>query len=151
MAPSRAVCHGTAPGTGTAIPAIGSAREGGDRIAGCTDRRKYPARDVSGRSAADRPADLRHAPDGTTDTQPPVWTDIYFEADEKDADDLAAKLADALDAHGWYADFRSATETVVVYRHKIFRYPRGNAAGRAEAVAHGRAHGVPGHQLDWPV
>lgn len=47
---------------------------------------------------------------GSAGEQPPVWTDIYFEADEKDADDLAAKLADALDAHG-----------------------------------------VPGHQLDWPV
>ena len=93
----------------------------------------------------------RHAPDGTTDEQPPVWTDIYFEADQKDAYDLAAKLADALDVYGRYADFRSPTETVVVYRHKIFRYPRGNAAGRAEAVAHGRAHGVPGHQLDWPI
>jgi hypothetical protein len=93
----------------------------------------------------------RHAPDGTTDEQPPVWTDIYFEADEKDADDLAAKLADVLDSPGWYADFRSPAETVVVYRHKIFRYPRGNAAGRAEAAAHGRAQGVPAHQLDWPV
>ena len=23
----------------------------------------------------------RHAPDGTTDEQPPIWTDIYFEVD----------------------------------------------------------------------
>jgi len=39
----------------------------------------------------------------------------------------------------------------VVYRGKIFRYPRGDAAGRADAVVHGRAQGVPDHQLDWPV
>jgi hypothetical protein len=39
----------------------------------------------------------------------------------------------------------------VVYRGKIFRYPRGDAAGRADAVAHGRVQGVPDHQLDWPV
>ena len=93
----------------------------------------------------------RHAPDGTTDEQPPIWTGIYFEVDEKDAEDLTRKLAGVLDAGGWYADFRSDAETTVVYRGKIFRYPRGNAAGRADAVAHGRAQGVPDHQLDWPV
>ncbi len=94
----------------------------------------------------------RHAPDGTTDGQPPIWTDIYFEVDEKDAEDLARKVADVLDARGgWYADLRSDAETIVVYRGKIFRYPRGDAAGRADAVAHGRAQGVPDHQLDWPV
>jgi hypothetical protein len=53
----------------------------------------------------------RHAPDGTTDEQPPIWTDIYFEVDEKDAEDLARKLADVLDASGWYADLRSDAET----------------------------------------
>jgi len=93
----------------------------------------------------------RHAPDGTTDEQPPIWTGIYFEVDEKDAEDLTRKLAGVLDAGGWYADFRSDAETTVVYRGKIFRYPRGNAAGRADAVAHGRVQGVPDHQLDWPV
>jgi len=93
----------------------------------------------------------RHAPDGTTDEQPPIWTDIYFEIEDQDAEPLAGKLAEVIDAPGWYADFRSGTETIVVYRGKIFRYPRGDAAGRAEAEAHGCAHGVPGHQLDWPV
>jgi len=93
----------------------------------------------------------RHTRDDTTEDQPGIWTDIVFEADEKDADDLARKLADALDVPGWYADFRSATETVVVYHGKIFRYPRGDAAGRARAQEHGRAQGVPEEQLDWPV
>jgi len=93
----------------------------------------------------------RHARDDTTEDQPDVWTDILFQVDEKDADDLARKLADALDTPSWYADFRSATETVVVYRGKIFRYPRGDTAGRAQAQAHGRAQGVPEGQLDWPV
>jgi hypothetical protein len=93
----------------------------------------------------------RHAPYGTTDEQPPIWTDIYFEVDEQDAENLARKLADVLDAGGWYADIRSDTETIVVFRGKIFRYPRGDAAGRADAVTHGRAQGIPDHQLDWPV
>jgi hypothetical protein len=93
----------------------------------------------------------RHAREDTTPDQPPVWTDIVFEVDEKDAGDLARKLADVLDVPGWYADMRSDTETVVVYRGKIFRYPRGDAAGREKAVEHGRSQGVPDDQLDWPV
>ena len=91
----------------------------------------------------------RHAPDGTTDEQPPIWTDIYFEVDEKDAGALARKLADVLDASGWYADFRSDTETIVVYRGKIFRYPRGDAAARRTPWRTPRP-GVPAI-IDWPV
>lgn len=94
---------------------------------------------------------IRHEPDDTAPERPVIWTDIYFEADESEADGLAQKLAAAIDAPGWYADFRSDSETVVIYRGRVFRYPRGDAAGRERAVAHGRAQGVPEHQLDWPV
>lgn len=52
---------------------------------------------------------------------------------------------------GWYADFRSPTETFVVFPGRIFRYPRGEVTGRAAAEAHGRILGVPGSQLDWPT
>jgi hypothetical protein len=31
----------------------------------------------------------------------------------------------------------------------VFRYRRGDEAGRAEAVAYGRSVGTPEHQLDW--
>jgi len=34
---------------------------------------------------------------------------------------------------------------------QIFRYPRGDAAGRAQAEANGHTQGVPDDQLDWPV
>lgn len=51
--------------------------------------------------------------------------------------------------HGRYVNFSSDSETFVVYRGRVFRYPRGDAAGRAEAQAHGRAAGVPESQLDW--
>jgi hypothetical protein len=37
------------------------------------------------------------------------------------------------------------------FRDKVFRYPRGDPAGRAAAQAHGRAVGVPEPQLDWTV
>jgi hypothetical protein len=84
--------------------------------------------------------------------QPALWTFFEFEADEGEAEPLARLLAQALLAEGgWYADFRTPRETWVVYAGRVFRYPRGDAAGRAEAVAYGRARGVPEDQLDWPV
>jgi hypothetical protein len=36
-----------------------------------------------------------------------------------------------------------------VFAGRVFRYREGDAAGREEAVAHGRAAGTPEHQLDW--
>jgi hypothetical protein len=84
--------------------------------------------------------------------QPELWTLIEFEAGDPDADLLANALAKVLDRqHGWYADFHSPDETFVVYSGRVFRYPRGDSAGRAEATAYGRSVGVPDHQLDWPV
>lgn len=75
-----------------------------------------------------------------------------FEVDDEDAETLADSLAEALEeGPGWYADLRSAAETVVVFPGKIFRYPRGEDAGRARAVGHGRHLGIPEIQLDWPM
>jgi hypothetical protein len=37
----------------------------------------------------------------------------------------------------------------VVFPGKIFRYRRGDQAGREEAQARGRSVGVPEQQLDW--
>ena len=86
-----------------------------------------------------------------TPAQPPVWTFLEFKA----SDDLAAELADALAGlllaeGGWYADFATGDEHVVVFAHRIFRYRRGDQAGRARAMDYGRAMGVPENQLDWP-
>jgi hypothetical protein len=90
-------------------------------------------------------------PGGTTADQPEVWTLLDFEADEAEADEFTRIFADALDQPGWYADFRSPVETFVVFPGRIFRYPRGDDAGRAEAHAHGRKLAIPEAQLDWPV
>jgi hypothetical protein len=83
--------------------------------------------------------------------QPSVWTFLNFEADEDAADALAQALARCLLADGgWYADFTVGDEEhVVVFADRIFRYRRGDLAGRAEAVEYGRTVGVPEHQLDW--
>jgi hypothetical protein len=84
--------------------------------------------------------------------QSELWTFIEFEAEDSDASLLAHALAKVLDRQcGWYTDFRTPDETFVVYSGRVFRYPRGDSSGRAEAVAYGRSVGVPEHQLDWPV
>jgi hypothetical protein len=84
--------------------------------------------------------------------QPELWTFIEFEADESQGGVLAGALADVLERDGaWYTDFRTPDETFVVYSGRVFRYPRGDGAGRAEAAAYGRSVGVPEEQLDWPV
>jgi len=85
-----------------------------------------------------------------TGAQPKVWTLVEWEADGEDVDGLAQALADVLEpANGWYTDFDAGDERVVVFAGKVFRYRRGDQAGRAEAVAYGRSVGTPEHQLDW--
>ena len=97
--------------------------------------------------------EIRRLPQGDVPAgQPEVWTLIEFEAEEPDAEILAGALAEVLDAeHGWYADFHTRDETFVVYSGRVFRYPRGDSGGRAEATAYGRSVGVPENELDWPV
>ena len=83
--------------------------------------------------------------------QPRLWTFIEFELPDADAPSLAAALVDILEPEGgWYCDFHSADESFVVFAGRVFRYPRGDAAGRAQAAEHARSVGVPDHQLDWP-
>lgn len=86
---------------------------------------------------------------GAASYQPPVWTLIEFEAPASSSDALASELASSLLSPGWYANWTSDAEATVVFTGKIFRYPRGDRAGREEAEAHGRSVGVPEAQLDW--
>jgi hypothetical protein len=81
--------------------------------------------------------------------QPAIWSFLDVEAPDESAGELAEALAAALDGPGWYADFRVGGDHVVVFPGRGFRYAVGDAEGRAAAVRHGRATGVPEHQLDW--
>jgi hypothetical protein len=93
----------------------------------------------------------RHDVSGsTTNAQPGVWTFLDFEAPEEVADELADALAGALTRDpGWYADFEVGNDHVVVFAGRVFRYAKGDRAGRAAAADYGRTVGVPDHQLDW--
>ena len=88
-------------------------------------------------------------PDATSD-QPSVWTTVEFQFPDDEADRLAEALAAVLDEHGgWYSHFNVHGETFVVYAGRVFCYPSGDRARRAEAEEHGRSVGVPEAQLDW--
>lgn len=86
----------------------------------------------------------------SADGQPQVWTFVEWETDGDDIAGLAEAFAGALAPElGWYVDFGAGDDHVVVFAGKVFRYRRGDEAGRAEAVAYGRSVGTPEHQLDW--
>ncbi|HZA75685.1 MAG TPA: hypothetical protein VE623_04765 [Acidimicrobiales bacterium] len=88
--------------------------------------------------------------DAGLDEQPPQWTLIWFEAADADHDRLADRLSEALEPRGgWYADFHSDTDVTVVFADRVFRYRRGDRAGRAEVEDYARSVGVPESQLDW--
>jgi hypothetical protein len=74
---------------------------------------------------------------------------IEFEAPATSSGALASELAGSLLSPGCYANWNSDTEATVAFPGKIFRYPRGDQAGREEAQAHGCSVGVPEPQLDW--
>jgi hypothetical protein len=86
---------------------------------------------------------------GTTPDQPGIWTVLDFEADETQARELAEAFAHVLDQPGWHVNFQSPADNFVVFPGRIFRYPRGDKAGRAEAQAYGRQLAIPEPQLDW--
>jgi hypothetical protein len=82
--------------------------------------------------------------------QPEQWTLVEFHAPAADAERLAEALAGCLrPTGGWYANFNTQTEAFVIFADRIFRYPRGEAAGRDQAKRYARSVGVPEPQLDW--
>ncbi|MFF0457851.1 hypothetical protein [Nocardia africana] len=81
--------------------------------------------------------------------QPRAWTLIEFTADASGADSLAECLAEALDSGPWYVEFHTHHQTFVVFRDRVFRFPRDDDDGHTAARTYGRNLGIPDHQLDW--
>jgi hypothetical protein len=85
-----------------------------------------------------------------TPQQPPVWTTVEFQFEETHVERVAAALSEVIsEAGGWYTNFTHDEETFVIFANRIFRYRRGDRAGRAEVAAYGSSIGVPDAQLDW--
>ncbi len=92
----------------------------------------------------------RHEEPDEPPGMPTTWTLLGFEAEDGLADMLAQKLADVLIADGgWFADFGVGDDHVVIFAGKVFRYRKGDVAGRAEAAQYGLSVGCPTSQLDW--
>jgi hypothetical protein len=93
---------------------------------------------------------VRVAAGDPTAGQPLLWTMIEFEAPDERLDDLVTQLTAAIRRGPWYCDMWTEGEIAVAFAGRAFRYRRGDAAARAEAVRFARASGVPDSQIDWP-
>jgi hypothetical protein len=94
----------------------------------------------------------RYRAQGIMPAQPDIWTVFDFEAGEAGGRELAEAFAGVLDDEpAWYVNVQSPAESLVVWPGRIFRYPRGDPAGRADAQAYGRQLGIPEPQLHWTV
>ena len=94
---------------------------------------------------------FRAAVGDTTAGQPRDWTFIEFSVPASSVDSFAESLSRALRAEGgWYCDFHSDSEVIVVFHGRVFRYSKGDRTRRVEVEGYARAVGVPEAQLDWP-
>jgi len=91
----------------------------------------------------------RYSVDNATSDQPSAWTMIHFEFPEDRSESVANALADVLDTPGWYTNFDTLDDKVVIFPGRVFRYPRGDEAAHAEAEAYAMSLGIPAPQLDW--
>jgi hypothetical protein len=83
--------------------------------------------------------------------QPRDWTFIEFAVPISSVNEFADVLVRALRKDGgWYCDFHSDKEVVVVFHDRVFRYSKGDQARRAEVEDYARSVGVPEAQIDWP-
>lgn len=92
----------------------------------------------------------RAAVGDTTAGQPRDWTFIEFTVAASSVDTLAESLRCALKKEGgWYCDFHSDSEVVVVFHNRVFRYAKGDRTRRGEVEDYARSVGVPNEQIDW--
>jgi hypothetical protein len=83
-----------------------------------------------------------------TSFQPSTWNAVWFDGKENHADEVAGLLIRFMHPE-WYCNIATERYSYVVFGGKVFKYPRGDKQGRAEAQAHGQMLGLPEEQLDW--
>jgi hypothetical protein len=83
------------------------------------------------------------------ENQPSTWTALTFEAEDAQAERLAEALSQVLHPQGWYLNASTEEEVYVIFPRKVFRYRKGDGAGREAAKQFGRTVGIPEAQLDW--
>ena len=91
----------------------------------------------------------RYTVDNATEQQPAAWTMVHFEFPEDQAKSVANALADVLDTPGWYTNFDTDEETIVIFPGRVFRYPHDDKAARTEAEAYAATLDIPAAQRDW--
>jgi hypothetical protein len=80
--------------------------------------------------------------------QPPVWTAISFEADDRQGEVITNAFSQAL-KQGWCINALTETHVYVVFPDRVFKYGKGDASQREAVKAFGRASGIAESQLDW--
>lgn len=80
------------------------------------------------------------------------WTLHTVEIADADAQGFAREISRVLDySHGsaWYADFKSPEWHYIIFKDRIFKVARPDAAGYREAKEYGMALGIPERQVDF--
>lgn len=79
------------------------------------------------------------------------WTMHTVEIPADNAVEIAASISKALDSeHNWYADFKTETDHLIIFRNKVFHITdRTSKEQYAEASQYGMTLGIPDYQLDF--
>lgn len=91
----------------------------------------------------------RYTVGDATDDQPAAWTMIHFKFMQDQAESVASALADVLDTPGWYTNFDTEEDKVVIFPGRVFRYPRDDQAARAQVEAYAATLDIPAPQRGW--
>ena len=81
--------------------------------------------------------------------QPDEWTAISFEVNDAAAAGVVEELSHVLKSPGWFIDTRWGEWVIVIFPQRVFKYRRGDQAGKVQAQKYALAIGIPASQLDW--
>lgn len=81
--------------------------------------------------------------------QSKTWTATSFEIEEEKADNLAEKFSQVLKPKGWYISMSTNIWRWIIFPNKVFKYKKGDAKSREDAMKFGRGVDIPEAQLDW--